>query len=1040
MKKIVLALTLVFAVVLGQFQGQTPNKIFSYVTPTVANEYYGGYDACEGYSGGYFIMGLKTNNGNQLGTVVSDVYPDGLVYQSVLYTSTANSFYTSYIDKASSNSWTMTGSIYDASIGTNYNGLMMNVAYNGTVNWAKAVTGQFSIYWGRSYQTSDGGYMYITSMNNSSQGADDIVLAKMTSTGSVSWSKYIGRSNNDGGPTFAELSNGNYALMFQSMNTSMEDEMVLMVLNPAGAEVTHKVFTKGTDLAFFMNDLIASDDRIYVAGAHDTGGNTIPFIMALDYNLNILFSKSYAANGFPNFAYMKINDGSLIVSGAIDGLIGGSDALMIRIDTANGSIVSTKAFGSTNNDSGGRIKLGTSGQMYMALGESNYNGTFTEEYQSVLIMDNSLTLGCNEATPFFTEGTYTPTTSSTTIGVSNVNISTSDVSSYISSSIENPTNNVVCSAPLCNMSISIIGGNDLYCNADNSGSLYVQVNNGGTGQIFSWTGPNAYTSSSQNITGLEAGTYDLHVVDGNGCEATFSTTLIEPAVLEIAASSMVHPNCNGDNNGSIDITINGGTMPYATSWSGPNSYISSTEDISGLAAGTYSLSLQDANNCLVNTSFTLIDPPALNISLSDQDVSCNGVCDGTITANVTGGSGSYTYAWTGFGETSSTLGSLCPGAFNYTVTVTDGSSCTISTNTNNENVTITEPTVLAIALTSTNSTCGDGNGTSDVVATGGTAPYNYSWTTGDNTASITGVEPGNYSVTVTDANSCTETGSFTVNDTVFPVEICVITVDGTSTKNEIVWEKPALGNIDGFNIYREVASTYTLIDFVNYDSLSQYVDSATTVNPNTTSYRYKITSLDTCGNESVMSAFHETIHLTVNQGTSGEANMIWDAYEGIAFTYYRIMRDTLLDGTWDSLDVVGPSNFTYTDWDVFSNGANYMIEIVIPFTCTATKAQDHNSTRSNRANISGGPAPSYIGENALRNAVVYPNPAKEQFTVSLMADNWEMSLFDFTGKLILHEQKTNNQATININDLETGVYMLQLTVNNQSVYKKIVKQ
>jgi len=187
--------------------------------------------------------------------------------------------------------------------------------------------------------------------------------------------------------------------------------------------------------------------------------------------------------------------------------------------------------------------------------------------------------------------------------------------------------------------------------------------------------------------------------------------------------------------------------------------------------------------------------------------------------------------------------------------------------------------------------------------------------------------------------------------------ICLISVDSTSTQNKVVWEKPVTAAIDSFMVYREFGSgSYGIVGSVPYDSLSQFYDNTIGVNPNITSYRYKISAIDTCGNESQLSDYHETIHLTTNVGLSGEVNLIWDAYEGFSFSYYRILRDSTFSGDWELLDSVTSSNFTYSDNNPPSIGAAYMIEVVAPGTCTSTKAVNHNSSRSNKGTISGGSA------------------------------------------------------------------------------------
>jgi len=187
------------------------------------------------------------------------------------------------------------------------------------------------------------------------------------------------------------------------------------------------------------------------------------------------------------------------------------------------------------------------------------------------------------------------------------------------------------------------------------------------------------------------------------------------------------------------------------------------------------------------------------------------------------------------------------------------------------------------------------------------------------------------------------------------IDLCLISVDSTSTKNKVVWEKPITQAIDSFMVYREFGTgNYGVVGSVPYDSLTQFYDNTVGVNPNITSYRYKISAIDTCGNESQLSDFHETMHLSINLAPNGDINLIWDAYEGFPVTYYRILRDSTFSNNWEVLDSVSNNVFIWTDINPPTNGADYVIDVIAPFGCTSTKAQDHNSTRSNRSNILGG--------------------------------------------------------------------------------------
>ncbi|MFH1319382.1 MAG: T9SS type A sorting domain-containing protein [Bacteroidota bacterium] len=252
----------------------------------------------------------------------------------------------------------------------------------------------------------------------------------------------------------------------------------------------------------------------------------------------------------------------------------------------------------------------------------------------------------------------------------------------------------------------------------------------------------------------------------------------------------------------------------------------------------------------------------------------------------------------------------------------------------------------------------------------GTAPYNYLWdasTGGQTTPTATGLCEGTYSVTITDFSNCAGVDSAQVTITALPQDICLITVDSTSAKNVIVWEKPITTSIDSFRIYRNIVGNYTHVGSVDYNSLSEFADNTLGVNPQVTSYRYKISAMDTCGNESALSDYHETIHLTVSQGSPPPAkNLIWDNYEGFNFNYYRILRDNTGNGDFEVIDSVTSASTTYTDLYPPSEDVLYIIEVVHLSVCTATmmkhsgftgqalKAKDYNSSKSNTCSVAGG--------------------------------------------------------------------------------------
>jgi len=262
-------------------------------------------------------------------------------------------------------------------------------------------------------------------------------------------------------------------------------------------------------------------------------------------------------------------------------------------------------------------------------------------------------------------------------------------------------------------------------------------------------------ATTLNITNLGPGIYTVTVTDANGCNVVKTVELTEPGVLTESGTVVTNVSCNGNDDGSIQLNMTGGTNPYLYIWSTG----SVLDNINGLSPGTYSVTVTDINGCTYTNTFTITQPNTLTSTISGSiSPNCNGSNDGTIDLTVSGGTLPYTYSWSN-GATTEDQSGLGGGTFS--VTVTDANGCSTTANT----TLINPPLLVAASVNATDITCfGNGDGAVDLTVSGGTLSYTYSWSNGATTQDLSNLNQGTYSVTITDANGCSATGSATVNE------------------------------------------------------------------------------------------------------------------------------------------------------------------------------------------------------------------------------------------------------------------------------------
>lgn len=317
----------------------------------------------------------------------------------------------------------------------------------------------------------------------------------------------------------------------------------------------------------------------------------------------------------------------------------------------------------------------------------------------------------------------------------------------------------------------VVTSTGITCFGANDGAVAASGSGGASPYTFDWSGPNGYVGAGASQTGLAAGTYSVVLTDAYGCTAAGTVQVTEPAGLSTSLFSPTNPCghhivCAGGSDGMVDLTVNGGTAPFSYQWTGPNGFVSAQQNISGLTAGSYAVTVTDANGCQSNLGTVLTEPSLLNASIDaisyncGFNVSCHGASDGrAFLVGLNGGCPPYSFEWSN-GDTSNTADGL--SASNYTVTITDAGGCSIV-----RGATLSEPGPLTTQVTAVPASCtGVNNGAIDLTSTGGCLPHQIQWT-GPGGFSSQDFHPdslfaGIYDYTLTDPNGCSTSGSIEV--------------------------------------------------------------------------------------------------------------------------------------------------------------------------------------------------------------------------------------------------------------------------------------
>jgi gliding motility-associated-like protein len=311
------------------------------------------------------------------------------------------------------------------------------------------------------------------------------------------------------------------------------------------------------------------------------------------------------------------------------------------------------------------------------------------------------------------------------------------------------------------LDLKLVSKTNVLCNGYSTGAIIVKAEGGTPTEItpgvydynYAWTGANGFTSTTKDLSNVLAGTYNLTVTDNSGCFKKLTVIITQPTGISITPTTTPIV-CYGGNNASIRIAISGGITPYEIVWSNLGSGLFQDN----LSAGDYLITVTDGNNCVKTLNVNIPEPPIFTIKPVIKNVSCFGAHDASINLNIVGGIAPVKLVWDDSAVAGNVRNNLGPG--NYTVTITDGKPCAIK-----KTFVIIEPQPLVLAVNKTDALdCDDPNsGAIDLLVSGGTPPFTYTWSNGAVTEDLSSLPAGNYLVSVTDSKGCNKLGQCSIN-------------------------------------------------------------------------------------------------------------------------------------------------------------------------------------------------------------------------------------------------------------------------------------
>ena len=564
---------------------------------------------------------------------------------------------------------------------------------------------------------------------------------------------------------------------------------------------------------------------------------------------------------------------------------------------------------------------------------------------------------------------------------------------------------------------------DITCFGANDGTISTGIRGGTRPYSYTWSDE----ATTANRTDLSAGYYRLTVTDANSCVATLSANVTEPE--ELVAVANVSPIiCAGDV-AQLSASATGGTGVYAQYFwfreGNTTSPVCVQPNYQNVAPGTYYLVAKDSHNCTDTVQVVVEDAEPHNFVVTVTDATCNGASNGAISITPDGG---FTFAWSNGISNTNNANSLPAG--NYSVTITDASDCETVIDT-----IVAEPEMPLIGSFDDMVLC---EGQTYTLNAGSYASYQ--WSTNATSQTISVDAEGDYSVTVTDNMGCRLYDEANISFR-RPYTGDKLALASVTESNSVIlrWNKTDNQGTASYRIYRDSGDGFSQIATVGFNNESMYEDTA--VNVAEHYYKYKVTAVSNCGDESDVNDFHRTIVLAAICDNNNVCNLNWSPYMGITETFtYLLAGDS--PETLEVVDSMLFNTYNYIQMNQYEGGTYYRIMIKMSHPLVLGDVT-YDRIYSNIVRCGGNDEPPVTADELkVMDISAYPNPFNDEITIEFSINGAEMVAYEVVntlGQIVIEGKHVESPIKFGT-ELNAGMYFVRLRAGDEVQAIKITKQ